>query len=60
MIAANILVYRIPAARRAMDLEDRDCPGPGYESSQRALSKIGIYAFGIAFVMVFLGVWIFG
>ena len=40
LIAANFLVYLIPPARRAMDVEDRPFPSLAYGPSQRALARI--------------------
>ena len=40
MMLTNFLIYLIPPARRAMDLEDAPHPGTGYAPSQRALSKL--------------------
>jgi len=43
LLLTNILVNWVPAARRAMEAEDRDYPGTDYVSSQRALSKLGFW-----------------
>lgn len=56
MIASNFLVYRIPAARRAMENEDRGIPGVDYCSSQRALTKVAAVLIPIAVMLALIGV----
>ena len=58
LFLTNVFVYRIPAARRAMDLEDKDVPGTGYASSQSALLKAGLLVLMICLPMVFLGIFL--
>ena len=53
MLLANFLVYLIAPARRAMEAEDRGYSGVDYSSSQRALSKGGIWI-GLACLPFFL------
>ena len=55
LVLTNFLVYLIPAARRAMDKEDRDFPGTDYKSSQRALVKIGTVAVVGALALALIG-----
>jgi len=55
MVVTNSLVYLIPAARRAMDNEDRDHPGTDYASSQRALIKAGVVAVAGALILALIG-----
>jgi hypothetical protein len=55
-IGANFLVYRLPAARRALEQEDRQFPEVDYPSSQRALIRVGAVIAGIAVVLIALGI----
>lgn len=54
-LLTNFFVYLIPAARRAMDLEDRGYPGTGYRSSQRALFKCGLWALAVGLPLILAG-----
>ena len=56
MLLTNFLVYRIPPARRAMDLEDHEYAGVDYASSQRALSKLGIWIGLVCLPLILVGV----
>lgn len=51
----NTLVYLIPPARRAMDTEDRDYPGTGYNASQLALRKMALWLLAVCVPMILLG-----
>jgi len=55
LVVTNFLVYLIPAARRAMDNEDRDHPGTDYASSQRALIRAGAVAVAGALILALAG-----
>jgi hypothetical protein len=55
LFLTNFLVYLVPPARRAMDLEDRDVPGVGYSDSQRALLRIGTACCLFALPLVVIG-----
>lgn len=54
-LLANFFVYLIPAARRAMDLEDRGYPGTSYRTSQCALFKCGLWALAICLPLILAG-----
>ena len=56
LLLTNFLVYLIPPARRAMDIEDHDFPGTGYKSSQRALLKAGLWLLAICLPPALIGV----
>jgi len=53
MLLANFLVYSIAPARRALEAEDHGHSGVNYSSSQRALSKAGMWI-GLACLPFFL------
>ena len=55
LLATNFVVYRIPPARRAMDAEDRGYPGVDYASSQRGLSKLGLWIGGVGVPVLLVG-----
>ena len=55
LVVTNFLIYLMPPARRAMNNEDRDFPGTGYASSQKALTKVGMIVFAIAAVLSLIG-----
>lgn len=55
MLLTNGLVYLIPAARRAMDAEDRDFPETRYQLSQRALFKLGSWILVICLPLIVMG-----
>ncbi|WP_166213085.1 hypothetical protein [Cognatiluteimonas telluris] len=56
LLLTNIVVYLIPPARRAMDTEDRDYPGTGYNASQLALRKAALWAFAVCVPVILAGV----
>lgn len=51
----NFLVYLIPPARRAMDTEDRDYPGTGYNASQLALRKMALWVLAVCVPAILAG-----
>lgn len=55
LVLSNFLVNLIPLARRAMGVEDRDFPDTGYESSQRALIKVGFWLAAICLPLILIG-----
>lgn len=55
LIITNFLVYLVPPARRAMAEEDREFPGTDYNSSQRALLKIGLPVVAAAALLALAG-----
>lgn len=55
LLATNFVVYRIPPARRAMEAEDRGYPGVDYASSQRGLSKLGLWIGAIGVPVMLMG-----
>lgn len=55
LLATNFVVYRIPPARRAMDAEDRGHPGTDYASSQRGLSKLGLWIGAVGILVMLVG-----
>ncbi|MGB6633447.1 MAG: hypothetical protein WBE52_19560, partial [Terriglobales bacterium] len=57
MVIGNFLIYQIPSARRAMDVEDRGHPGTAYQTAQRALGQITLYGMPIAVILLLLGAW---
>ncbi len=57
MVLGNYLVYQVPAARRAMDAEDRGFPGTEYATAQRELKRLTLYTAPIAIVLLLLGAW---
>jgi hypothetical protein len=54
LVLTNFLVYLIPRARRAMDLEGRDS-GSGYGASQSALVRAGLWAFAVCLPLMVVG-----
>lgn len=55
LVVSNFLVYLIPPARRAMDMEDQGFCGVDYVSSQSALIRVGAYILGVAVVLGLVG-----
>ena len=55
LLLTNVVVYLIPPARRAMDIEDRDFPGTDYNSSQRVLSKLTLWMLAICYPLILAG-----
>jgi hypothetical protein len=55
LIVTNVLVYWIPAARRAMDLEDQGYSGVDYASSQRGLMKASAWIGALCLPLIALG-----
>ena len=55
MMLTNFLVYLIPPARHAMGAEDRGHRGVDYNSSQRALGKVGMWIGIVCVPLVLLG-----
>ena len=55
LIVTNFLVYLIPSARRAMEAEDRGYQGVDYASSQRSLSKAGLWVLVVCIPLMLLG-----
>ena len=55
MFVTNFLVYKIAPARRAMEAEDRNYPGVGYRSSQRALLKLELWVLAICLPLLLIG-----
>jgi hypothetical protein len=51
----NVLVYFIPAARRTMDAEDQGYPGTGYNASQLALRKMGLWVLTVCAPVILAG-----
>jgi hypothetical protein len=58
MVFGNYLIYLIPAARRAMDAEDRAFPGTEYSTAQRELSRLAAYSAPVALMLLMLGAWL--
>jgi hypothetical protein len=58
MVIGNYLIYLIPAARRAMDAEDRAFPGTEYSTAQRELTRLAAYTAPIALLLLLLGAWL--
>jgi hypothetical protein len=57
-VIGNYFIYLIPAARRAMDAEDRAFPGTEYSTAQRELSRLAGYTTPIALSLLMLGAWL--
>lgn len=55
-LLVNVLVYLIPAARRAMDAEDQAWPSTGYAASQSALFRAGLRVWAVALPLILVGV----
>jgi hypothetical protein len=55
-VICNFLVYRIPAARLAMEAEDRGFPGTDYATAQAALSKATWATLVAALVLAGIGI----
>ena len=51
----NTLVYLIPSARRTMDAEDRSYPSTGYNASQLALRKMGLWVLAVCAPVILAG-----
>jgi hypothetical protein len=58
MVIGNFLIYLIPAARRAMDAEDRSFPGTEYSTAQRELTRLAAYTAPVALALLMLGAWL--
>jgi hypothetical protein len=58
MVIGNYFIYLIPAARRAMDAEDRAFPGMAYSAAQRELTRLAVYATPVAVLLSLLGAWL--
>jgi hypothetical protein len=55
-VIGNFVVFRIPAARRAMDAEDQGFPGTDYATAQKALSKAAWISFSAAVLLALIGI----
>jgi hypothetical protein len=55
LLLTNVIVYLVPPARRAMDREDRNFPGTGYNSSQRALFKGTLWMLAVCYPLILAG-----
>jgi hypothetical protein len=55
-VIGNFVIYRIPAARRAMDAEDQGFPGTEYVTAQQALSKATWIALSVALLLAVIGI----
>ena len=55
MIVANLLIWCIPPARRALNEEDKPYPGLDFRSSNRDLAKFGLVLLVIAMPLAWLG-----
>ncbi len=60
MVIGNFLIYLIPAARAAMDAEDRAFPGTEYATAQKALIRLIKLCAPVAIALSLLGAWLFG
>ena len=59
MVIGNFLIYLIPAARAAMDVEDRAFPGTEYATAQKALIRIFKMCGPVALALSLLAAWFF-
>jgi hypothetical protein len=59
MVIGNFLIYLIPAARAAMDAEDRAFPGTEYATAQKALIRTFKMCAPVALALSLLGAWLF-
>jgi hypothetical protein len=59
MVIGNFLIYLIPAARAAMDAEDRAFPGTEYATAQKTLIRIFKMCAPVALALSLLGAWLF-
>jgi hypothetical protein len=59
MVLGNFLIYLIPAARAAMDAEDRAFPGTEYRTAQKSLIRIFKLCAPVALALSLVGVWLF-
>jgi hypothetical protein len=55
MIIGNFMVYLVPAARRAMNSEDKTFPGTDYSTAQRQLWRFTYLSATIAFPLLVVG-----
>ena len=55
-VIGNFVIYRIPAARRAMDAEDQGFPGTDYATAQKALSKAAGISYLAAVLLALVGI----
>lgn len=55
MVIGNFLIYLIPAARRAMDAEDKDHPGTDYCTAQNQLVRLTLIGLPIGLVVSLSG-----
>lgn len=60
MVIGNYLIYLIPAARHAMDAEDRNYPGTEYTTAQRQLGRLAVITLPVALVVSFVGSMLLG
>lgn len=58
MVVGNFLIYLIPAARRAMDAEDRAFPGTEYTTAQRELKRLAAMLLPVAILLSLIGSWL--
>jgi len=58
LVLTNTLVYLVPPARQAMELEDHDYPGTGYNASQVALRKMALWLLVLCAPIILAGVFI--
>ena len=56
-VVGNFLIYRIPAARRAMDAEDRAFPGTEYATAQKTLIGLTFKTLPWVLVIVLGATW---
>jgi hypothetical protein len=59
MVIGNFLIYLIPAARAAMDAEDRAFPGTEYATAQKALLRLIKLSMPVALALSLVGAWFF-
>jgi hypothetical protein len=59
MVIGNLLIYLIPAARAAMDAEDRAFPGTEYATAQKALLRLIMLSMPVALALSLVGAWFF-
>jgi hypothetical protein len=59
IVIGNFLIYLIPAARAAMNAEDRAFPGTEYATPQKALIRIFKMCAPVALALSLLGAWLF-
>lgn len=59
MVIGNFLIYLIPAARAAMDAEDRAFPGTEYATAQKTLIRLFKLCTPVAIALSLFGAWLF-